>query len=90
MFNEEHFKKYDKFIETLPDGGKEVTLSGGEKVVMREPTVQDQITASNMGSAAENEITFIANLSMKTPAEIKGMKLKDYSRLQAALNHFLF
>lgn len=83
--------KYDQYIEDLPSGDKEITLNDGSKVVMREPTVGDQLIATKGASSVpESEILYIANLTMKTENEIKALKMKDYSRLQAALKGFLF
>lgn len=88
--NEEQLKKYDEYIKDLPSGDKEITLSDESKVVMREPTVSDQIIATKGAeNVAEAEITYVSNLTMKTEAEIKSLKMKDYNRLQAALKGFL-
>lgn len=82
--------KYDQYIKDLPSGDKEITLSDDNKVVMREPTVGDQLIATKgASSAAESEISYVANLTMKTEEEVKLLKMKDYSRLQAALKGFL-
>lgn len=88
--DEEQRKKYDQHIADLPNGDKEITLSDDSKVVMREPTVGDQLVATKGAeSAAESEIRYVANLTMKTENDIKSLKMKDYSRLQAALKGFL-
>lgn len=56
---------------------------------MREPTVQDQLTASEMkGSAAQQEITMIANLCEVAPDDIKRLTLRDYRKLQDAYMGF--
>lgn len=86
---DEQLKKYDEHIKDLPDGNKEITLSDGSTMTMREPTVGDQLIATREGSAAESEILYIANLTMKTSDDIKKVKMKDYNKLQAALKGFL-
>ena len=56
---------------------------------MREPTVADQLAASEMsGSAAKQEITLMANLCEVTPDDIKRLKLRDYRKLQEAFAVF--
>lgn len=58
-------------------------------VRMREPTVKDQITASEMnGSDAVREVRTFANLCEVAPAEIEALGSPDYSRLQAAYTSF--
>lgn len=65
------------------DGTKVTTLR------MREPTVQDQITASEMkGSAAAQEISMIANLCEVSPEDIKALPLREYRKLQEAFLGF--
>lgn len=86
---DEQLKKYDQYVTDLPDGNKEITLSDGSTMIMREPTVGDQLIATKAGIAAESEILYIANLTMNTPDDIKKVKMKDYSKLQAALKGFL-
>ena len=52
---------------------------------MREPTVQDQIDADAIkGSAAEQEVSLIANLCEVSPQDIKRLSLRDYRKLQQA------
>lgn len=58
-------------------------------VRMREPTVKDQITASEMsGSDALREVRTFANLCDVAPNEIEALGSPDYSRLQAAYTSF--
>lgn len=90
-------KKYHK---ELPDGSMEIDFSdrplkidGTEvkKLVMREPDVNDQITAKNASSSdpAEAEIAMFANLVELPPEHVRVFKLRQYSRLQAAYQDFL-
>ncbi|MDA3922767.1 MAG: phage tail assembly protein [Salinisphaera sp.] len=56
---------------------------------MREPTVDDQIVASEMkGSAAIQEVHMIANLCDVAPADIRSLSLRDYRKLQEAFVGF--
>lgn len=56
---------------------------------MREPTVADQLAASEMkGSAAKQEITLFANLCEVTPNTITSLPLRDYRKLQEAFAGF--
>ncbi|NKD55859.1 MULTISPECIES: phage tail assembly protein [unclassified Haematospirillum] len=58
-------------------------------VRMREPTVQDQIAASEVkGSPARQEIAMIANLCEITPDMVRQLSLRDYKKLQQAFLGF--
>lgn len=67
-------------------------LVNGEKrseLHMREPTVLDQKIASKAGSSgAEHEVRLFANLLEITEAELEGMRMKDYARVQQAYRLF--
>jgi microsomal dipeptidase-like Zn-dependent dipeptidase len=72
-----------------------ITLSRGydgiNQVQMREPTVQDLLSAelqSKGKSDAEQEITMFANLCEIAPDFIKKLGLKDYKRIQGAYRLF--
>lgn len=70
---------------------KAVELDGAETktVTMREPTVQDQLDVqSTKGSEAHREVTLMANLCSLTPDQVKAMTMRNYRRLQAALEVF--
>lgn len=57
---------------------------------MREPTVNDELIASKAATALpEAEVAMIANLCEQSPDAIKGLKSRQYKRLQAALTGFL-
>lgn len=65
------------------DGAKIKTLT------MREPTVADQLAASEVkGNSAQQEITLIANLCEITPDDVKKMTLHDYRKVQTAFAGF--
>ena len=77
------------------DGINLITLSraydGIAEVQMREPTVQDLLSAelqSKGKSDAEQEITMFTNLCEIAPEFIKKLGLKDYKRIQVAYRLF--
>ncbi|MDV2454062.1 phage tail assembly protein [Acinetobacter towneri] len=77
------------------EGKNTIELSrpyGGIQFVdMREPTVQDLLSAELQAkgkSDAEQEITMFANLCEITPDFIKGLGLKDYKRIQESYRLF--
>lgn len=87
-----------EWLKELDDGSLEITLAkpldvDGTKVaalVMREPTVADQLAASEAkGSDAAREITMFANLCEMSPADIQGMSLRNYGRVQKAFMDFM-
>jgi len=65
------------------DGTKVTTLN------MREPSVQDQLLAEKGGKTrGEQEIALFANLTEQSPEAIRGMKIRQYGRLQDAYDVF--
>lgn len=82
---------------TLLDGKAVVTLSrpldiDGAKVgqlTMREPTVDDQLTAEKQGTGGEVDKLYIANLCQVAPADIGRLPLRDFKRMQVAFGFFL-
>ena len=70
---------------------KAVEIDGAQTktVTMREPTVQDQLDVQAIkGSEAHREVTLMANLCNLTPDQVKAMTMRNYRRLQAALEVF--
>lgn len=63
------------------DGAKRMSLT------LREPAVSDMIAADKAakGQSAMSEVILLANLADVAPAAIQGARMRDYSRLQAAL-----
>jgi hypothetical protein len=60
-----------------------------DTVRMREPTVKDQIVASEMtGSDALREVRTFANLCDLAPSDIENIGSPDYARLQTAYTSF--
>lgn len=78
--------------------GKEIKFERGfdrngatvKTVTMREPTVEDQLTAQETAkSTARAEVMIIANLCECAPAEITSLSLRDYGKLQEAYAGFM-
>lgn len=58
-------------------------------VIMREPTVRDQLDVQAVkGSEAHREVTLMANLCNITPGQVEQMTMRNYRRLQEALEVF--
>ena len=70
-------------------GSIEITLEDGTKVSMRRPKVKDSLNVSSIKEVADQEVTLIANLTMKTKDEIGELFMDDYALLQNALKGFL-
>lgn len=68
---------------------KEIELSGGRKITMREPKVRDMMIVDNEATAAKKELALMANLCNLTTDEIQDMNLKDYGMLQGTLKGFM-
>jgi phage FluMu protein gp41 len=61
-----------------------------KSVTMREPTVEDQLTAQETAkSTARAEVMIIANLCECAPDEITSLSLRDYGKLQEAYAGFM-
>lgn len=80
------------------DAGMEVNLATTidvdgaptKTLTMREPTVQDQLDVDAMkGTPAVREVTLMANLCQVTPDQLKSMPMRNYKRLQVALEFFM-
>ena len=68
-----------------------ITISGAnvKTVTMRAPTVADTLAAEKLGgSDAEKELAIFANLCELSPADLQGMLLSDYKKLQEAWRGF--
>lgn len=89
--------KKPEWLEEQDDGSLKITLAKGLNVdgtkvaaiTMREPTVEDQLAASEAkGSDAVREITMFANLCQIAPADIRTLSMRDYKRVQHAFMDF--
>lgn len=72
---------------------KPIDIDGAKVSVltMREPTVGDQVAASEQGGSdsAMVEVNLIANLCTVSPADIMGMSLRDYKKVKEAFMGFI-
>ena len=69
---------------------KGIVVSGEKRteITLREPTVGDNMVAraAAKGDSAGHEVNLLANLSGLSPDEIRSAKMRDYTRLQEALD----
>jgi hypothetical protein len=87
---------YPAYITEGADGSLTVALSRGFEVAgakvtslkLREPSLDDQLVSQKIGSNAEAEVALIANLAEMSPEELRGVKMRDFLRLQEALGFF--
>lgn len=91
-------EKLPEHVTENPDGSRTVDLLRGfdqdgttvMALTMREPTVEDQLAASEAGgSDAMQEVRLIANLCEVTPDAIRSLKLRDYYRVQQVYASFI-
>lgn len=91
-------EKKPSWIKIGEDGSVTVTLSrpfeiNGAKLsylVLREPTVDDQIVSSETrGSDVIKEVTLFSNLCTVAPSDLRRLPARDYMRLQAAFANFI-
>jgi len=68
---------------------KEIKLSNGKTIKMREPKVRDMKIISNIKNELEKELALIVNLTEMTPNEIDELGLKDFNKIDEALKSFL-
>lgn len=74
-----------KFDKPITVSGKQVSA-----LTMREPTVEDQLTAEEGGrTEARREVALLANLCEVSPEDIAALKLKEYRKLQEAYAAFM-
>lgn len=90
-------KKTDKTTPNA-DGSVTIELTKGITVAgamvhslrMREPTVGDQLASDRAGgSDADKELAMMANLCQVAPADLHGLSLRDYKRVQGVFLGFL-
>lgn len=67
----------------------QVTLSDGKKISIREPKVRDMVMLDDVVGEKQKEIELISTLSQLTEEEVLDMNLKDYGKLQTAVQGFL-
>lgn len=77
--------KFDDLKRAPKIDGTEVKV-----LVMREPTVGDQLLADKSSAhAGDREVTVFANLTEQSPGAIEALSLRQYGRLQEAYSAFL-
>ena len=69
---------------------KEIKLSNGQIVKMREPKVKDMKLVKYVEDDFEREIKLIVNLTEMTPEEVENLSMKDFNKFDKALQDFLF
>lgn len=86
------------WMKVMEDGSVQVSLSkpmevNGAKIsylVMREPTLDDQIVSNETrGSDAIKELTLFSNLCTVAASDMRKIAYRDYMRLQAAFGNFI-
>ncbi|GEM_PF-2569834 len=82
-------EKAPEYITDLPNGDKEITISNGIKIKMREPKVKDGMMVSHESDELKREIALIGNLCVMTSDDVADLTLKDFSKVQEALKSFL-
>lgn len=68
--------------------GLEISGAKVTKLKFREPTLDDQLVSQKVGENAEAEVALLANLAEIAPGDLRGIKMRDYARLQVALGFF--
>ncbi len=90
-------KTLPDYIKDNDDGTAKITLRSGIDIdgtkvmalVMREPTVEDQLVMeATKGSDAVKEMTIISNLCDIAMADVKKLTTRDYGRVQSAFEVF--
>ncbi|MEI4262777.1 phage tail assembly protein [Roseovarius sp. D0-M9] len=87
---------YPAYIKEGADCSLTVELSRGVDIAgahvtsikLREPSLDDQLVSQKIGNNAEAEVALIANLAEVAPEELRGVKMRDFIRLQEALGFF--
>ena len=68
---------------------KEIKLSDGKTIKMREPKVKDMKIVSKISDEFEKELSLIVNLTGITPNEVDELSMKDFNKIDEALKDFL-
>ena len=68
--------------------GKQVTLSCGRVIQVREPRVRDLMAVDNIQSEQQKEINMLSSLTQLTEDELMDMRIPDYKQLQDAVQDF--
>ena len=76
-------------VEYKPEKKRIKLPKTGIEVVLREPTVADQLAVGDIGSDSQRALTMISNLSGMSKDELMKLPLKDYEALAEGLESFL-
>lgn len=68
---------------------KKIALSNGQIVEMREPKVKDMRFVKKETDEFEKEVALLCNLTQMTKEEIDDLSMKDFAKLDEALQGFL-
>ena len=68
---------------------KKIELSNGQIVEMREPKVKDMRFVKKETDEFEKEVALLCNLTQMTKEEIDDLSMKDFAKLDEALQGFL-
>ncbi len=68
---------------------KQVTLSNGQTVNVREPKVRDMRMIGEVANEADREIKLISSLTQMTEEELDDLSMKDYGLIQKEIQTFL-
>ena len=68
---------------------KKIKLSNGVEVSMREPKVRDMRLVRDVKDDFEKELVLLCNLTEMPQDEIEELSMKDFSKLDEALQGFL-
>ena len=68
--------------------GKQVTLSCGRVIQVREPRVRDLMAVDDIQSEQQKAINMLSSLTQLTEDELMDMRIPDYKRLQDAVQDF--
>lgn len=89
-----------EWLKELEDGRVQVEFTGGgmtvsgakvQTVSMREPTIDDHLTVSEMkASETIQELHMLANLCEVAPEDIRTLSIRNYKRLTAAFEGFIY
>ena len=68
---------------------KEIKLSDGKTITMREPKARDMLIAENAESPMKQDVRLAANLCNMTEDEVLDLNIKYYKLIQEAMKDFL-
>lgn len=86
---QDYINEGDGYVDIALKKAIKIDGTDVQSVRMREPLVSDQMVMDAMkGTDAVKEIGLFANLCDLKPADIQGLSLRDYKRVQAGFQTF--